>query len=91
MLNKFEVIYWARDVYGLAKVAARRRFKSYNAAYRWADKMRNRHTCETKYTVNRPRTWVDIYRDGKGCVEELQAVIVPSVGELVGVIINSLD
>jgi hypothetical protein len=82
MRNPYEVIYWKRDNYGYAKPVTKRRFKSFKSAYRWAEKMNNRHTCETKYTVNRPRAWVDVYRDGIGIVEELQAVIVPSVGEL---------
>lgn len=83
MRNPYEVCLWApENNYSSATVVKlSKRFKNYHPAKRFAEKLNRKHCHETR-SGRRCNKWVDIHKNGHGCIEEMQAILVPSVGEL---------
>lgn len=83
MRNPYEIIVWERkSSIRSAEIKIKRSFKNARTAYKWGEKI-NRKLCqETTYSARHRRFWVDLYKVGKGCLVEFEAVIVPSVGDL---------
>ncbi len=83
MRNPYEVCLWAPENRYSSAIVVKlsKRFKNYKPAKKFAEKLNRKHCHETR-TGRRCRIWIDIYKDKIGCIEEMQAILVPSVGEL---------
>lgn len=84
MKNPYEVCLWApENKYSSRNIVMKvsKRFKNYGPAKKFAERLNRKHCQETQHG-RRCNKWVDIHKNGSGCIEELQAVLVPSVGEL---------
>lgn len=81
MKNRYHVLLW-RKVGSSIVGQVCGEFKAIGPARKRAEKLARKHCVETAHTARRPRAWVDLHKVGVGCVEEIDPVIVPSVGEL---------